>query len=281
MPTLTVAGVYDIPADVYHADPVPGGSLSSSEARLLLPPSCPARFAHERNNPPDTTDTFDFGHAAHNLVLGAGADLDVVDADDWRTKAAQGRRADARALGHVPILRADYERASAMAGAVRAHPIARALFDQDRGKPERALFWVDGDVWRRALVDWLPDPGPGRLIVADYKTTRSAAPESIRKAMYDYGYHQQADWYLDGVASLGLAGDAAFVFVFQEKTPPYLVTVAQPDPTALRVGRDLNRQAIDVYRECVASGRWPGYADDVVLARLPGWVENIYAREIW
>ncbi len=32
---ITVAGVYDIPADVYHADPVEGGSLSSTGARTL------------------------------------------------------------------------------------------------------------------------------------------------------------------------------------------------------------------------------------------------------
>lgn len=279
--TITIPGVYDVPAEHYHADPVPGGSLSSSGARLLLPPSCPARFAYERAHPPKPADVFEFGHAAHSLVLGVGADLDVVDAESWLSKAARTRRDEARANGHIPILRADYKQALEMAAVVHAHPIARALFDQDRGAPERALFWVDGDVWRRALVDWLPNPGNGRMIVGDYKTCRSAAPESIRKAMYNYGYHQQADWYLDGVRALALANDAAFVFVFQEKTPPYLVTVAQPDPTALRVGGDLNRQAIEVYRQCVADGRWPGYADEVILARLPGWVENSYAREVW
>ena len=33
------AGVYDIPEDLYHRDPVPGGSLSCSGAKKLLPPS--------------------------------------------------------------------------------------------------------------------------------------------------------------------------------------------------------------------------------------------------
>lgn len=39
--TITEPGVYDLPAEVYHADPVEGGSLSSTGARKLLPPSCP------------------------------------------------------------------------------------------------------------------------------------------------------------------------------------------------------------------------------------------------
>jgi len=33
---VTAPGVYDIPAEAYHADPVPGGSLSASGARDLL-----------------------------------------------------------------------------------------------------------------------------------------------------------------------------------------------------------------------------------------------------
>jgi len=37
---ITEPGVYALPADVYHADPVAGGSLSSSGAKKLL--ACPA-----------------------------------------------------------------------------------------------------------------------------------------------------------------------------------------------------------------------------------------------
>ena len=69
-------GVYTLPADEYHADPVKGGSLSSSGARKIL--ECPARFRWERDHPPVPTDAFNFGHAAHKLVLGAGPDVEVV-----------------------------------------------------------------------------------------------------------------------------------------------------------------------------------------------------------
>jgi hypothetical protein len=74
---ITQPGVYDLPADVYHADPVPaelGGSLSSSGAKLLLPPSCPAIYQWARTHP-TYSDAFDFGHAAHKKVLGAGAEI--------------------------------------------------------------------------------------------------------------------------------------------------------------------------------------------------------------
>jgi hypothetical protein len=284
VPTVTIdqPGVYDLPDEVYHADPVPGGSLSVSGARKLLPPSCPARFRYERDNPPAPKAVFDLGHAAHRLVLDAGPDIVVVDAGDWRTKVARTARDEAHAAGAVPLLAADYEQVQAMAAALREHPIASALLRPDTGRPEQTLVWVDAGtkVWRRARLDWYPYPGSGRLIVPDYKTCRSAAPDDLQRAISEYGYHQQAAWYLDGIKALGLAEDPQFVLVFQETSAPYLVTVAQPDRTALRIGAHLNRVALMTYRECVAADRWPGYSDDVELIQLPAWVENRYAEEI-
>ena len=75
----------------YHGDPVPGGSLSSTGARKLLPPSCPALFRWQQDHPVHK-DVFDFGSAAHRLVLGAGPEIALLDYDNMRTKAAQEER---------------------------------------------------------------------------------------------------------------------------------------------------------------------------------------------
>lgn len=272
-------GVYDGMSDAdYHHDPVPEGSLSSSGARRLLPPSCPALFAYERQNPPAPKPQFDLGHGAHKLVLGTGPDLVEVEADDWRTKAAQTAKKEAHAEGKVPLLTRELAQVTAMAEAIRRHPIASALFDPERGgKAEQSLFWRDEafDVWRRARLDWLPAATEsGRIIIPDYKTTVSAEPGSIAKSMANYGYAAQAAWYEDAVVALGLTDVTAFVFVYQEKTPPYLVTVAEPDAAALRIGRALNQRALEVYAECTAANTWPGYTDDVALISLPGWYER-------
>lgn len=274
--TITEPGVYDIPQDAYFADPVPTTSLSSSGARKLLPPSCPAIFRHEQLHGQPHKRTFDIGHAAHLLVLGAGAPLLVVEAEDWRTKAAREARDEAYALGHTPILAGEYEQVQAMAAALREHPIASALFDPDHGKPEQSLFWNDSihDVWRRARLDWLPETTTGRMIAADYKTCVSAEPSAIEKAMGNYGYFMQAPWYIDAILALGLAEDVAFVFVFQEKTAPYLVTVAQLEAHDLQIGRHRNNRALEVYAECVRTDTWPGYTSDVAHVSLPPWVLN-------
>ncbi len=268
-------GVYDLPAEDYHADPVPGGSLSSSGAKRLLPPSCPALFDYWASAGQEHKQAFDFGHAAHTLVLGVGAPLSVVDAEDWRTKAAKEARDAAYAEGSTPLLRAEHEQVVAMAAALIKHPIAGGLLQPGRGDAEQTLIWRDAEtgVWRRAMVDWATRAADGRLLIVDYKTTRSAEPSAVSKALENYGYLQQAPWYLDGAIELGLAGDQepAFLFVFQEKTPPYLVTVAQPDPDALAWGRRRNRKALDVYRQCVETGHWPGYSEDVISVALPRW----------
>jgi hypothetical protein len=259
----------DMPEDDYHAD---RDSLSSSGARKLL--ACPALFHHEREHGRPSRDVLDFGHAAHRLILGAGNDLAVIDAADWRTKAAQQARDEARENGQVPILVGDYAKAQEMSEAISAHPIASALIDHDRGRPEVSLFWPDArtGVTRRARIDWLPDPIEGRrLIATDYKTTASADPGALTRSVAAFGYHQQAAWYLEGIRACGIADDAAFVFVAQEKTPPYLVTVFELDAEALRIGASLNDRALALYAECTATDHWPAYSDDVVTVSLPMW----------
>lgn len=288
MTEITVSGIYDdMPADEYHADPVPGGSLSSGGARKLLPPSCPAKFRWWADNGQESTADFDFGHATHKLVLGKGPEIAVIDADSWRSNAAKEAAEIARETGKIPLLVPAFERAQAMEAALRAHPQAGPWFEPGTGEAEQSLFWRDGEfgVWRRARPDWVPhwrSSVDGRLILPDYKTCHSADPVALSKAMDQHGYEQQAAWYIDGAEALGLSApdSTAFVFVFQEKTPPYLVTVCTPDVVALRRGRMRNRIALSIYRECVESGEWPGYSDKVEVLPLPIWSENEFERAV-
>jgi hypothetical protein len=284
---ITQPGVYDLPADVYHTDPVPpdlGGSLSSSGAKLLLPPSCPAIFDWARTHP-TFSGAFDFGHAAHAKVLGAGAEIVAVDADDWRGKAAREAKDQARAEGKTPLLAKDVAVVDAMAAKLLEHPVASALLDPDHGKPEQSLFAQDeesGGVWLRAMLDWLPDPGPGRTIIPDYKSTADTGnPDAFDRAMAEYRYHGQAAWNLDLMRRLGLADDdARFVFIVQSKKAPYLVSVIEPDADAMEVGREENRAAIALYAQCVSTGTWPGYGDAVTSASLPPWYTPRLPRNI-
>ncbi|WP_432010135.1 PD-(D/E)XK nuclease-like domain-containing protein [Streptomyces cucumeris] len=268
---ITEPGIYQMSNEDYHAD---RGSLSSSGARMLLPPSCPALFRHAQDTPQEPKKTFDLGNAGHKLVLGEGPDLVRVDAEKWTTNAVKAEVAAIRDEGGIPLKPAEYQQVHDMADALRRHPVAAALFDPARGKPEQSLFWRDRPtgVMRRARFDWLPDSRSGRLIIPDYKTCRSAEPQALARTVQDLGYHQQDDWYRAAARALGLADDtAAFVFVCQEKTAPYVVTVVEMDAEARRIGAARNRRALEVFAECTESGDWPGYSDEIAYLSLPTW----------
>ncbi|MFC3504836.1 PD-(D/E)XK nuclease-like domain-containing protein [Micromonospora krabiensis] len=260
---VTEPGIHpDMPEDVYHRDPVPGGSLSSSGARKLLE-TCPARFDYERRNPPPSRDEFDLGKAFHTKVLGTGAETVVCDFRDWKTKPAQEAKKAAYAAGKVPLLAHQAADVDAMTDAVRSHPIAGALLS--KGDVEQSLFWTDDrtGIWRRARLDLLRTDA-----IVDLKSCESADGEHVAKAIARYGYHAQADFYLEGARALGL-GELPFLFVFVEKRPPHLIHVVQLGPDELAAGRHLNNRAIDRFAECQRTGVWPGYADDITTISLP------------
>lgn len=303
---ITEPGIYTgIPDAVYHADPVPGGSLSSSGARKLLPPSCPARFRWERDHPV-YKDVFDFGSAAHRLVLGTGPRIAIIDTaciqrladstDDpklaklyaetarkgdpetWASSAAKAARELARADGAVPLLIADFDKVSAMAAAIQSNPLAAALLCGEDVQAEVSLFWHDQSfgIWRRARLDALRLPGSSNLlrgpVVADYKSATSASPAAFARSAANYGYHQQDAWYRDAVEAV-LGERPSFYFIAQEKEPPYLITVCELDHDAEVAGRALNRQAMEIYRDCAEAGSWPGHYDGIARISLPIWAQ--------
>jgi len=281
---ITEPGPYEgMPEADYHGDPVPGGSLSSTGTRKLLPPSCPAKFRYWLDHEQAPKTVFEEGSAAHKLVLGVGPKLELVDKARWDTNEVKAKLAEIRARGDIPLKKPQYDMVHAMAEALRSDPIAGPLLDPARGVSELSLFWRDHSVWGRARLDRLTWIGQrGRPVIVDYKTCASAAPAKVEKAISDRGYHIQGAHYTAGARALLLGGeDLGFLLVMQEKEPPYLVTVVEPDSTAMRMGAIRVRQAFDLYAECQASDRWPGYADDVVLAELPPWETRELKGEVW
>jgi hypothetical protein len=285
-------GVYpDLPDADYFADPVPWGSLSNSGAKLLMPPSCPALYRYWTDHPRPPKDEFDFGHAAHKMVLGVGPVIVPVEphttrngtlSEDWNTNEIKAQVAEIRQSGLVPLKRSEFDSVVAMARALRAHPFAGKLLAPDDAQVELSVFWVDDEtgVMRRGRYDILRTLAGGQPAIVDYKSTPNAAPEKCSKWMYDFRYHWQGAGYIDGARALGLGGeDTAFLLVFQEKDPPYLVTVAEPDPIALRAAREDNRRALEKYAECVGTDTWPGYAQDVIPLALPSWAERRFLAE--
>lgn len=265
-------GLYDIRAELYHSDPIPGGSLSSTGARTLVK-KCPAVFKWQLDNPQPYNKDLDLGTAAHKLVLDDGPELVLVDAKRWDTDAIKADVAAIRADGNIPLKRHELDQVKAMADALRQDPDAARLLEPGSGVAEQSAFWNDAGVWRRARFDWLRHDGQ----IVDYKTARSCRREDLEKAFNEHGYPQQQEWYLDAGIALDVADpEKPFQFVLQEKEPPYLVVVTTCDPMARDIGRHLNQVALNTYAICRKNGEWPGYLPNPMIS-LPPWVEREYA----
>lgn len=253
--------VHDLPEADYHRDLT---TLSSTGARILATRT-PAEFRHEQQNGRPPKREFDFGHLVHRIILGAGADIVTIDAADWRTKAAKEQRDQAYAEGKTPVLEKDHRRAERVVEAFRDHPTAAGLITN--GTPEVSVYWSDAwsGVACRGRIDWLrPD------VAVDVKTTATSSPAAFAKSVAEYGYHQQAAWYLDGLHACGWEG-RDFVFVVVSTTPPFLPFVVRLDDAAITRGRELNAKALERYAECQLTGLWPGHGDTIHTISLPAW----------
>lgn len=251
----------------YHGHPT---SLSVTGAKTLL--KAPALFQYRRANPMQSR-VFDFGHAAHAVVLGVGAEIVIVqrtdaktgevdDAPSYATNSAKAHRDEIRAAGKIPLLREEYDQVQAMAEALLEVPLVQQLMRD--GQPEVSAFCKDDPtgVMRRSRFDLLDN------LLIDYKTTVDAEPGAFARQAAKYGYHQQAAWYTDIAEDLGLK-PRGFLFVAQEKTAPYLTSVTELTSDAIDRGRDLNRRALEMFRDCTESGRWPGYGDRITPIDIP------------
>lgn len=245
--------VHGMPDEDYHADPVPGGSLSSTFARLLTEHVPAKAYEISRNRKP--TKAMNLGSAAHSHALGAGPEL-IVWQYDGRTKEGKAERAEVAprlaTQEAVAVTEAERNQILGMVDALRSHREVAAILDSSDA--EVSGFWQEDGIWCRSRYDLLG------ATAYDYKTCQDASRRGFSKAMASWGYHQQAEFYQRGLLALGhRAGGTPLRFICQETTAPYLVQIHQPDDIALELARELNDRAIRIYAQAKESGAWPGY----------------------
>jgi hypothetical protein len=267
-------GCYDLPAADYHADPCAAPSLSAGVAHVLLSQSpWHAWTCHPRLNPAhqrDHAEHFDVGTAVHGYLLEGDADYVIVEAEDWRTKAARIARAEAWIAGKTPLLAAQWAAVQAMGVAVRRQLAAHeAPIPLTGGRPEQTLVWQEDGVWLRARLDWLRDDRRG---VDDLKSTGGSAHPVVwtRSALFANGYDLQAALYIRGVKAV-FRVEPEFRFVVVETEPPHAVSVIGLGPEAMALAQRKVTRAIALWRECLARDVWPGYPTRTCWADLPPW----------
>lgn len=269
--TITEPGVYQLTNEQYHADPVPGWSLSSSGARLLMSDP-PAVFHHQRTNPKDPTKAMVFGGGAHEWLLEPDRFHDrhlVLPEDhDGRTNIGKARVREAKEAGLRVLTHEEWTTLQAMREAMLRHRYAFAAFQG--GRPELSLFWrcPSWGVMCRAKPDYTP--GTGR-IYGEYKTTLSLDLAELSLTIHNYGYHYQMGWYDEAFRVLGICEKPTMLFVFQSKTPPHLVRCVTLGIPSRIVAEEHNDKAKRIFGVCQKTGEWPEYVEDIQSIDIPSW----------
>jgi hypothetical protein len=265
----------------YHADnlcEVP--TLSCSLSKVLIGKSpLHAWHAHPRlgakGEEHDSTPEQELGSASHKLNLGKGADIDILDADDWRKGEARDFRKAARAAGRIPLLRKNVANLELQRAELRRQLSDRGLLEMfDAALPELVCVYDDGPVRCRAMLDkTFIDEANGRAVIFDLKNCESANPGGLGKLIFNQHYDMQERSYVRGLECVrpDLAGKVEFRFLFIETEAPFCLTVAELDGESRTLGASKWARAWQMWHECLKQDRWPAYGTALERIAPPGW----------
>lgn len=271
------AQILDITPDAYHRDPCEVPALSASIAKVLVDKS-PAhawlehpRLGGQRSDP---TRAMDAGTVLHRMILGKGAEVVEVPHADYRTKAAQTARDEAKAAGKTPML--SHELAGLREACERITERLHALGIHLEGRSEVAVTWEEPVFMSNALVQcramfdhtYLDDG-----VIFDLKKCVSANPGDLQRVITSYGYDIQHAAYTSAMRAVrpDVAGRERFTFIFVEAEPPYAVTPVRLTGEFRELGQKRWDRAVRTWHRCTTENRWPAYVDGIVDIEPAPW----------
>jgi exodeoxyribonuclease VIII len=90
----------------------------------------------------------------------------------------------------------------------------------------------------------------------------------------NFRYHVQAAFYADGYKEVTGQECPTFLFVAQEKKPPYLSAVYMVDEAMIQAGRRAYQEDLATYKSCRETGNWFGISSKPITLTLPAWAKN-------
>lgn len=234
--------------------------ISRSELNILLTQS-PMHMRYAQLHKPEETTALLEGRAAHKFILETNDfanEFAVAPQCDRRTK--EGKEIYAAFLEESAdkdvLTEESMNKIKEMANVILQHETAMKFLT---GEHEKSFFWTDSLTGELCKVrpDCLAEVN-GKKYIVDYKTTESCADGQFERSVRKYGYKFQTGMYREGVFQ-NTFDDYGFVFVAQEKKPPYAVRVFICNEDFINEGYEQFRQAINTYHWCKENNNWYGY----------------------
>lgn len=170
-----------------------------------------------------------------------------------------------RAAQTLPILKEeDLNKVPNMAQAIIQHPKASAILHGCTDR-EYCLQAIMGGVPCKALLDGVGRDEEGRRGILDIKTVVDASPKYFSKRAFDYHYDLQAAWYsyLLGIVE-GLGTPPWMSWIAVENSPPWAVACYTPNELMMESGMRKMGTIFETLNDCLLTGRWPGYSDEII-----------------
>ena len=219
-----------------------------------------------------------FGSAVHSLVFG-GPKVHSLAFKNYRKDAAKEERDRVATLGEIPLLADEYDRAHAVAH--HADQALRALPGNSSMEFESTIIWRESDVWCRSRAD---ASCSGRRLIVDLKVTGvSVGNGGANRQFFNQGYDMQAAFLERGADSIDPDGRGRrrIIYLFVEDEPPFASVPLLVSEATLMIARKRMNAAVNLWRECLRTGTWPGYPAEPQSTDRPGWQESAWlAREI-
>lgn len=284
------AGLYpNMPAEIYRADPCPTPSLSNSNIRDLLDKSpfhvawSHPRLFNKRHTDPKLSDpnpSMTKGTLLHKLLLGAGAEITVIDADDYKGKTARIQKEEALAEHRIPVLAKQYDLICKCAETtkvnIRNHPACHGFFDA--GVSEAVIAWQEKDIWCRGMLDRLPDD-PAFPIFDLKGTDLSAAPISWERRLRDT-YRTQGIFYNRGLEKIGRPRSQPMRYIVVEMYEPFEMAVFTASEELTELATAEIERAIRIWGHCIKNKEWKGYPDALIeVSPTPWMLDQISTQE--
>lgn len=178
---------------------------------------------------------------------------------------------NAETAGKEIISQADFDMAQAVKQSVYDHPAAAALLEMVRC--EETYFFTEPNSGApcKMKTDALSE---NTGLIVDIKTCEDASDAGIVRSVLKYGYDHQAAFYFDGYFHATGVAPNGFAFIFVEKEPPYAVNVKYVPEEMFRLGRQKYLANCARYVECLRTGEWPAYGNEITPINLPEYVLN-------
>lgn len=237
--------------------------VSSSELKNMV--KSPMHCKYWRENPIEKeTPALLFGRASHKYVLETYDfynEFVVVPNCDRRTREGKEiwNKFVAESGGKDVITQEQFEQIDEMRTAAYATPFVSKLLS---GEKELSFWGKDEDTGLitkcrpDCLTEW-----NGKHILIDYKTALDVENMKFYKDSIKYGYDLQLAMYRD-ILKENTGFDYDVVIIAQEKSAPYVTNVFQLSENYLESGRELYKQMLKVYKECLETDNWYGYMKD-------------------